>query len=81
MSNPSTSVWHLNNLWPRETIHFNAMTVEQALKEALRLQEARQYPQAEALYRQILVHNPNQPDTLHLLGVLFYEDTCFRRGD
>jgi protein O-GlcNAc transferase len=37
---------------------------------ALKHHQAGQLQKAEAIYRQILQHNPNHPDALHLLGVL-----------
>jgi tetratricopeptide (TPR) repeat protein len=40
------------------------------LRSALRLHNAGQLPQAQAIYHQILAADPNQPDALHLLGVL-----------
>jgi tetratricopeptide (TPR) repeat protein len=51
----------------------NAMTTQEIIQQAMRLQKARQYSQAEALYRQILALQPDNPDALHLLGVLNYE--------
>src|SRR5439155_7019849 len=50
------------------------LTVPQALAQALALavehHEAGRLGQAEAIYRQVLAQNPNQPDALHLLGVI-----------
>lgn len=46
------------------------------LTEALQHHEAGRLEKAEALYRKILAQEPNQPDALHLLGVLAHQ-----RGD
>jgi tetratricopeptide (TPR) repeat protein len=43
------------------------------LRRGAALHQAGQFPQAEALYRQVLAANPNQPDALHLLGVLAHQ--------
>ncbi len=40
------------------------------LQQALALHRAGRLPQAEALYRQILLVEPNHPDALHFLGVI-----------
>ena len=48
------------------------MTVREAINEAMKFQRARQFAQAEAIYRQLLASHPNHPDVLHLLGVLKY---------
>jgi len=45
-------------------------TIQEALNTATRHHRAGELPQAEAIYRQILSLNPNDPDALHLLGVL-----------
>lgn len=46
------------------------LSIEQALQKALQHHQAGQLPQAEALYRQVLARQANQPDALHLLGVI-----------
>lgn len=51
------------------------MTIHQALDVAMKQHMAGQLNEAEALYRQILTHDPREPDCLHLLGVL-----CGQRG-
>ncbi|MCZ6912500.1 MAG: TIGR02466 family protein [Proteobacteria bacterium] len=40
------------------------------LKEGMRRQNAHDYAGAESLYRQVLQAEPNQPDALHLLGLI-----------
>src|SRR5437879_6074121 len=47
-----------------------AMTIAQALQAAVEHHQAGRLGQAEAIYRQILAQDPNQPDALHLLGVI-----------
>ena len=43
------------------------------LTQAVRHHEAGQLEKAEALYREVLSGDPNQPDALHLLGVLAHQ--------
>jgi tetratricopeptide (TPR) repeat protein len=45
-------------------------TLEQLLRGAVEHYRARQYRQAEAVCRQILQRKPDQPDALHMLGLL-----------
>ncbi|MFN4241922.1 MAG: tetratricopeptide repeat protein [Tepidisphaerales bacterium] len=47
-----------------------AMTVQQALDLALKHHHAKNYVEAERIYRQILAQQPNNPDALHLLGMI-----------
>ena len=49
--------------------------LEQALNRAFQHHNAGQWQEAEALYRHILETVPDQPQTLHLLGLL-----CFQTG-
>jgi protein O-GlcNAc transferase len=49
------------------------MTLQDSLQKALRLHQSKQYQEAQSHYEQILAQNPNNPDALHLLGVLHYE--------
>jgi len=51
-------------------------TLQQALDAAIAYQTAGQLDQAEAIYRQILRAAPDQPDAVHLLGVIAHQ-----RGD
>jgi tetratricopeptide (TPR) repeat protein len=46
------------------------LSLQQAFLTALQFQQNRQFPQAEAAYRQILASHPDHPDALHLLGLL-----------
>lgn len=43
---------------------------QQALQTAMAQHQAGNLPQAEALYKQVLQAVPNQPDALHLLGLI-----------
>jgi predicted O-linked N-acetylglucosamine transferase (SPINDLY family) len=49
------------------------MTSQELLKQAIAHHERGQLPQAEDLYRAILNQQPNHPDALELLGVLFHQ--------
>ena len=49
------------------------MTPQEALDNALDHHQAGRLGQAEAIYRQILSHQPNHPDALHMLGVLAHQ--------
>src|SRR5579862_3677659 len=44
--------------------------LQQAIADAVRAHQAGRIDQAEAIYNQILTSHPNQPDALHLLGVV-----------
>ena len=46
------------------------MTLGEALQLGLRKHQANQLAEAEAIYRQVLQHVPDNPDALHFLGVL-----------
>jgi len=46
------------------------LTVSQALQEAMHYHTAGQLQEAETIYRQILQHEPNHSDALHLLGMI-----------
>src|SRR5690242_12330252 len=48
-------------------------TLSEALESARQQQQAGNFRAAEQIYRQILTADPNQPDTLHLLGVLAFQ--------
>lgn len=52
------------------------VSIKTAVQVAVRLQMKGLEQQAEDIYRQILDENPDYPDALHLLGVVFY-----KRGD
>jgi tetratricopeptide (TPR) repeat protein len=43
------------------------------LQQAINLHQSGRFAEAQSLYRQILTANPNQPDALHLLGVLAHQ--------
>jgi predicted TPR repeat methyltransferase len=51
----------------------SAMTWEEVLAEAVRLQRAGDGPSAEALYDALLRDQPEQPDVLHFLGILRHQ--------
>ena len=46
------------------------MTIQQALEIALQHHNAKDYVQAEQIYRQILAQHPTNSDALHLLGLV-----------
>jgi Flp pilus assembly protein TadD len=46
---------------------------EQTFQSAMQLHQAGELDQAEAIYRQILTEEPQQPDVLHLLGVILIQ--------
>jgi len=48
-------------------------TISEALETASRHQQAGRFEAAERIYRQILTVIPDQPDTLHQLGVLAFQ--------
>ena len=50
-----------------------APQVQQALARGLQAHQAGRLPEAEQAYRQVLQTQPNQPDALHLLGVLAHQ--------
>jgi Flp pilus assembly protein TadD len=47
------------------------ISVEQAMPIAIQHHQAGRLAEAEQFYRQVLVEQPNHPDALHLLGILF----------
>jgi predicted O-linked N-acetylglucosamine transferase (SPINDLY family) len=49
------------------------MTLEQAFNLAVQQHRAGKLREAESIYRQILSAQPNQPETLHMLGLLAYQ--------
>jgi len=49
------------------------MTLQQALAAGTEFQKAGRLDDAEKVYRQLLAHDPNCPDALHLLGVLLFQ--------
>jgi predicted TPR repeat methyltransferase len=51
-------------------------TVAATLTEGLRRHQAGELAQAEALYRQVLAAQPDNPDAIHLLGT-----TAYQKGD
>jgi protein O-GlcNAc transferase len=51
----------------------SAQTIQQSLHQAVQNHTAGRLAQAEQLYRHILQADPNQPDALHLLGVLAHQ--------
>src|SRR5271165_3072696 len=48
-------------------------SISAAIQTAMKHQESGRLAQAEACCRQILQSAPNQPDALHLLGVIAYQ--------
>ena len=51
----------------------SAMTLHQALELALRHHQTGRLREAEALLRQILAQHPDQPDALHILGLIAHQ--------
>ena len=49
------------------------MSKKQAIQKALEHHQAGRLPQAEAIYQRILKKEPNNPDALHLAGVLAHQ--------
>ncbi|MEO5700280.1 MAG: glycosyltransferase [Casimicrobiaceae bacterium] len=47
--------------------------VRSLMRHALGMQQARRLDDAERFYREALALNPNEPDVLHMLGVIRYE--------
>ena len=48
----------------------SAMTINQAMQTAVGHHQAGRVAEAEAIYRQVLAVQPQNPDALHLLGVI-----------
>src|SRR5437667_9046995 len=51
----------------------NDAWLQRTLQEALAHHQAKRYSEAEQLYRQVLQQQPNDPNALHLLGLLEHE--------
>lgn len=49
------------------------ISLQAALQQAMTLHQAGRLPEAEALYRQILLAEPNHPEALHFLGLLAHQ--------
>ena len=49
------------------------LMVQQALELAVQHHEAGRLADAETIYQQILLENPDHPDALHLLGVIAHQ--------
>jgi predicted O-linked N-acetylglucosamine transferase (SPINDLY family) len=54
-------------------VHPAAGRIVQALQQAARFHDAGRMRDAELLYRDVLTIDPNNPDALHLLGMVAYE--------
>jgi protein O-GlcNAc transferase len=52
---------------------FTMAKISRILEEALRHHQVGNLQQAELMYRQVLTQQPNQPDALHLLGLLAHQ--------
>lgn len=51
----------------------SVFSLAEVMAEALKYHEAGDFSKAQALYLQILQHQAEEPDALHLLGVLFFQ--------
>ena len=51
----------------------NSVTIDQALQTAMAYHQAGRMAEAEALYRQVLAVQPQNPDALHLLGLIAHQ--------
>lgn len=49
------------------------LSIDQAVRLAMNLQQQSKLDQAEGIYRDVLAAVPNHPDALHFLGVLHYQ--------
>lgn len=58
-----------NRIAPMQSVSSN-FNPQHALQTAMAQHQAGNLPQAEALYKQVLQTLPNQPDALHLLGLI-----------
>lgn len=58
-----------NRIVPMQSVSSN-FNPQHALQTAMAQHQAGSLPQAEALYKQVLQTLPNQPDALHLLGLI-----------
>jgi len=57
------------------------LTLGEALQQALQHQQAGRLDEAEELYRQVLKVAPNQPDALHLLGLVYSDKKNFSTAE
>ncbi len=48
----------------------NTLTIQQAIERGLQHHSAGRLPEAESIYQQILQAEPNQPEAMHLLGLV-----------
>jgi Flp pilus assembly protein TadD len=55
------------------------MTLEQQLKSGMSHQQAGELKEAERIYRKALAEEPNNPDALHLLGVVLGDGGSWTR--
>ena len=60
---------HVANISPEQRM----LTIPQSLELAIQCHNARDLPQAEGLYQQVLQADPNQTDALHLLGLIAHQ--------
>lgn len=49
------------------------LTIDQAMQLAVHNHQTGQLAQAEEIYRRVLIQQPNNPDALHLLGVIAHQ--------
>ena len=59
---------------------YDHMSLKQLFDDAVRNHQSGRYQQAEVLYKQVLNQEPQHSDTLHLLGVLAYQQSQFKHA-
>ena len=57
-----------------QTAEARPQPIQEMVAEALRLHREGRLADAEQMYRQILSVDPHQPDSLHLLGMIAFEN-------
>lgn len=60
--------------------HQTSVHWKDLMSSALSLQQTGRFREAEALYRQVLGQIPDQPDCLHMLGVICYQSNRLRES-
>lgn len=63
----------MNDESPQPAEQKTPVTLDQAIRAAQHLQRSGEHDRAEAIYREILEHIPDEPNALHYLGVLRHQ--------